>query len=68
LQKTDAFAIRHPPAPYLGRNVLAKSSGLDRALDSRPGWSSDASSAKPKAKGMARELSRNIDRVRQEHG
>jgi hypothetical protein len=57
-EKWGAFAVRRPPAPYLGRNVLAKSSSLDRALDSRPGWSSDASSAKPKAKGMARELSR----------
>jgi hypothetical protein len=25
LEKRGTFAVRHPPAPYLGRNVLAKS-------------------------------------------
>jgi hypothetical protein len=27
------LAVSHPPAPYLGRNVLAKSGSLDATLD-----------------------------------
>jgi hypothetical protein len=69
LEKTGAAAIRHPPAPYLGRNVLAKSSSLDRALDSKAGLVIGCKLRKTQGKGNGTGAFAKISiGVRQEHG